>query len=90
MFSMKTQAHFIFEVEDPDPRKAQYHSMMWYPGLDIMERRKREYMDTHPNIRAHSEACPSASGDSSSEGPEDGLRRLNDEIIKGLPAEERP
>jgi hypothetical protein len=39
--------------------------MMWYPGQSIMERRKREYMDTHPNIRAWNVACPSLSSDNS-------------------------
>jgi hypothetical protein len=46
--------------------------MMWYPGKSIMERRKREYMDAHPNIRARSVACPSVSSDNSdSEGEDD-------------------
>ena len=42
--------------------------MTWYPGQSIVERRKREYMDTHPNIRARSVACPSLSSDNSDSG----------------------
>ena len=36
-----------------------------------MERRKREYIDTHPNIRARSVACPSVSSDNSDSEGED-------------------
>jgi hypothetical protein len=68
---MLPQLIFIFEVEDPDVRNYQYHEMMWYPGVSIMERRKREYMDAHPNIRARSTACPSLSSDDSDSGGED-------------------
>jgi hypothetical protein len=44
-----------------------YENMMWYPGSGIVERKKLEYMDTHPNIRAHSQLCASDT-DSISEG----------------------
>ena len=61
--------HFIFEVEEPDLGKDQYHTMMWYPGKSIAERRKHEYMDTHLNICTQSVACPSmSSNNSDSEG----------------------
>jgi len=60
-----------FFFEEPDVRRDRYHTMMWYPGMSIMERRKREYMDTHPNIRARSVACPSLSSDNSDSGGED-------------------
>ena len=64
--------HFIFEVEEPDLRRDRYHTMTWYPGQSIVERRKREYMDTHPNIRARSVACRSVSSDNSDvEGEDD-------------------
>ena len=45
-----------------------YDNMMWYPGSGIVERKKLEYMDAHPNIRAHSELCTSSDMDSISEG----------------------
>jgi len=60
-----------FFFEEPDVRRGRYHTMTWYPGKNIMERRKREYMDTHPNIRARSVACPSLSSDNSDSGGED-------------------
>ncbi|KAF8333266.1 hypothetical protein F5887DRAFT_1260808 [Amanita rubescens] len=60
-----------FFFEEPDLRRDRYHTMMWYPGKSIMERRKREYMDTHPNIRARSVACPSVSSDNSGSEGED-------------------
>ncbi|KAK2467350.1 hypothetical protein APHAL10511_000585 [Amanita phalloides] len=60
-----------FFFEEPDLRRDRYHTMMWYPGKSIMERRKREYMDTHPNIRARSVACPSVSSDNSNSEGED-------------------
>ncbi|KAF8347908.1 hypothetical protein F5887DRAFT_1280974 [Amanita rubescens] len=59
-----------FFFEEPDVRRDRYHTMMWYPGKSIMERRKREYMDTHPNIHARSTACPSLSSDNSDSGGE--------------------
>ena len=64
-FVVSCMLHFIFEAEEPDMRRDWYHTMMWYPGKSIMERRKREYMDAHPNIRARSVACPSVSSDNS-------------------------
>jgi hypothetical protein len=42
--------------------------MMWYPGSRIVEKKKLEYMDAHPNIRAHSELCASSDSDIISEG----------------------
>jgi hypothetical protein len=45
-----------------------YENMMWYPGYGIVERKKLEYMDAHPNIRACSELCASSDTDSISEG----------------------
>ncbi|KAF8813406.1 hypothetical protein BYT27DRAFT_7180892 [Phlegmacium glaucopus] len=60
-----------FFFEEPDLRRDRYHTMMWYPGKSIVERRKREYMDTHPNIRSRSMACPSLSSDNSDSEGED-------------------
>ncbi|KAF8710133.1 hypothetical protein AX14_013428 [Amanita brunnescens Koide BX004] len=60
-----------FFFEEPDLRRDRYHTMMWYPGKSIMERRKREYMDAHPNIRARSVTCPSVSSDNSDSERED-------------------
>jgi len=61
----------FFEVEEPDVRRGRYHTMMWYPGKNVMERRKCDYMDTHPNIHARSVACPSLSSDNSDSEGED-------------------
>ena len=58
------------KVEEPNTRKDRYHTMMWYPGKTIMERKMREYMDAHPNIRARSAACPSVPSDDSDVGEE--------------------
>jgi len=63
----KRVAPYFFE--EPGLQTDRYHTIMWYPGQNITERRKREYMDTHPNIRARSSGCPDASsGNSGSEG----------------------
>jgi hypothetical protein len=48
-----------------------YQNMMWYPGSGIVEKKKLEYMDAHPNIRAYSEQCASSDTDSISEGTMD-------------------
>lgn len=32
-----------------------YETIPWYPGLEIVERRKQEYIHAHPQIRAHSD-----------------------------------
>ena len=45
-----------------------YENMVWYPGSGIVERKKLEYIDAHPNIRAHGEFCASSETDSISEG----------------------
>ena len=35
------------------PTPQQYESVIWYPGIEAVERRKKEYFDRHQNIRAH-------------------------------------
>jgi hypothetical protein len=35
-------------------------NIMWYPGSGIVERKKLEYMDAHPNIHAYSGLCASS------------------------------
>lgn len=41
-----------------------YEQMMWYPGYKSVQRRKLEYMNAHPNIRATSGLCASPGTDS--------------------------
>ena len=48
-----------------------YQNMMWYPGFGIVEGKKLEYMDAHPNICAYSELRASSDTDSISEGAMD-------------------
>jgi hypothetical protein len=44
-----------------------YENMMWYPGSGIVERKKLECMNAHPNIRAYSRLCASSDTNSSSD-----------------------
>ena len=37
-----------------DPTAYHYHTIPWYPGIEVVERRKQAYLDSHPNIRASS------------------------------------
>ncbi|KAM6492425.1 hypothetical protein JOM56_012149 [Amanita muscaria] len=41
-----------------------YEQMVWYPGYKSVQRRKLEYMNAHPNIRATSGLCASPDTDS--------------------------
>lgn len=67
----------IVEEGEPNPHDIQYHEMMWYPGWGIVQRRKREYMEAHPSIRARSEACPTAPSDDSGEDKDEDGRTLD-------------
>lgn len=35
-----------------------YHNIVWYPGMEVVERRKQAYLESHPQIRAHSDELP--------------------------------
>jgi hypothetical protein len=37
-----------------EPTAHNYDQILWYPGMQLVERRKHAYLDSHPNIRAHS------------------------------------
>ena len=39
-----------------EPTPYNYENIVWYPGIDVVERRKQAYLDSHPSIRAHSDA----------------------------------
>jgi hypothetical protein len=36
-----------------EPTAYEYENIFWYPGMDVVERRKQAYLDSHPHIRAH-------------------------------------
>jgi len=71
-FTVLVSNVFVLIVEpDGVANPYAYQNMMWYPGSGIAERKKLEYMDAHPNIRAYSELCVSSDTDSISEGTMD-------------------
>ena len=56
--------YYYFIVKDTVVASAYaYENINWYPGWEVVERKKKEYMDAHPNIQAHSEACVSPDTD---------------------------
>jgi hypothetical protein len=36
-----------------EPTAYEYENIVWYPGMEVVERRKQAYLDSHPHIRAH-------------------------------------
>ena len=45
-----------------EPTFNYYDTLPWYPGKGVVDRRKQAYLDSHPNIRAHSDALQSYDG----------------------------
>jgi hypothetical protein len=35
-----------------EPTAHEYENIVWYPGMGVVERRGRAYLDSHPHIRA--------------------------------------
>jgi hypothetical protein len=31
----------------------EYENIVWYPGMEVAERSKQAYLDSHPHIQAH-------------------------------------
>ena len=38
-----------------EPTAHDYHHIVWYPGMRVVQRRKQAYLDSHPHIRALSD-----------------------------------
>ena len=36
-----------------EPTASDYENILWYPGIEVVQRRKQAYLDSHPNITAH-------------------------------------
>jgi hypothetical protein len=47
-----------------EPTAHDYHNIVWYPGIKVVQRRKQAYLDSHPQIRAHSNQLMQNNSDS--------------------------
>ena len=47
-----------------EPTAHDYHNIVWYPGIKVVQRRKQAYFDSHPQIRAHSDQVMQSNNDS--------------------------
>ena len=44
-----------------EPTAHNYEHIVWYPGIQVVQRRKQAYLDSHPHIRAHNSPLQSNS-----------------------------
>jgi hypothetical protein len=52
-FRLTYNSTLVFGLRPPRPDE--YEQILWYPGLDAVERRRQEYISEHPEILATSD-----------------------------------